>query len=198
MRYIRTKDGRILSLNEFKYEKEYHWYRPNEKYLSRLNIGYSYCHWCFDDEFDLIPEILGKITVEKIKREECRFADKIEDLCDWFVDYHKSFDSRSIFKGKAPIRKYGHEIYGAIWTDKGLTYVAKINEKGEFELLKAVAEVGNDDEFNKRLDIIEKELKALEIIKELPKEEKQTLLNTIYTCTKDDEKYDLLDEVLEK
>ena len=26
-------------------------------------------------------------------------------------------------------------IYGAIWTDKGLIYVAKMNEKGELELL---------------------------------------------------------------
>lgn len=27
------------------------------------------------------------------------------------------------------------QIYGAIWTDKGLIYVAKMNDKGELELL---------------------------------------------------------------
>ena len=27
------------------------------------------------------------------------------------------------------------QIYGAIWTDKGLIYVAKMNKKGELELL---------------------------------------------------------------
>lgn len=27
------------------------------------------------------------------------------------------------------------EVYGAIWTDKGLIYVAKMNDKGELELL---------------------------------------------------------------
>jgi hypothetical protein len=27
------------------------------------------------------------------------------------------------------------KLYGAIWTDKGLIYVAKMNEKGELELL---------------------------------------------------------------
>lgn len=27
------------------------------------------------------------------------------------------------------------EVYGAIWTDKGLIYVAKMNNKGELELL---------------------------------------------------------------
>ena len=26
-------------------------------------------------------------------------------------------------------------VYGAIWTDKGLIYVAKMNNKGEFKLL---------------------------------------------------------------
>ena len=33
--------------------------------------------------------------------------------------------------------KEGHiaNVYGAIWTDKGLVYVIKMNEKGEFELL---------------------------------------------------------------
>ena len=38
--------------------------------------------------------------------------------------------------------------------------------------------------------------KALEIIKKLPKEEKQVLLNAVYTYTKSEEKYDLLKEVL--
>ena len=27
------------------------------------------------------------------------------------------------------------EVYGAIWTDTGLKYIAKMNEKGELELL---------------------------------------------------------------
>lgn len=50
--------------------------------------------------------------------------------------------------------------------------------------------------FHNELDIIEKSLKALEIIKELPNEEKQVLLNAVYTYTKNEEKYDLLKEVL--
>lgn len=29
----------------------------------------------------------------------------------------------------------GDELYGAIWTNKGLIYVAKMNDKGELELL---------------------------------------------------------------
>jgi hypothetical protein len=30
---------------------------------------------------------------------------------------------------------YHWKVYGAIWTDKGLIYVAKMNEKGELELI---------------------------------------------------------------
>ena len=28
-----------------------------------------------------------------------------------------------------------YNIYGAIWTDKGLIYVAKMNDKGDLELI---------------------------------------------------------------
>ena len=43
---------------------------------------------------------------------------------------------------------------------------------------------------------VAKRLKALEIIKKLPEEEKQILLNLVYTYTKSEEEYDLLKEVL--
>ena len=33
------------------------------------------------------------------------------------------------------LRYGGCDLFGAIWTDKGLIYVAKMNEKGELELL---------------------------------------------------------------
>ena len=60
-------------------------------------------------------------------------ADTIKELCDDFV---------MISDGKHKLdigcHSYSDEkiqIYGAIWTDKGLIYVAKMNEKGELELL---------------------------------------------------------------
>ena len=43
---------------------------------------------------------------------------------------------------------------------------------------------------------IKPKLKALEIIKELPQEEKEMLLNAIYTYTLSEEKYDLVKETL--
>lgn len=74
-------------------------------------------------------------------------ADAIEELCDRYVIIHKygeqpkemSFYEAEYFidvwtrkvKSNDPITA----IYGAIWTGKGLIYVAKMNEKGELGLL---------------------------------------------------------------
>ena len=59
-------------------------------------------------------------------------ADTIEELCDEFVYNKMTFKTLEETLDYAPI---GSDIYGAIWTDKGLTYVAKMNDKGELELL---------------------------------------------------------------
>ena len=61
-------------------------------------------------------------------------ADDLAELFECYVDYCELYnvDRMSIEK---PIRRRGHEIFGVIWTDKEPIYVAKMNEKGEFELL---------------------------------------------------------------
>ena len=61
-------------------------------------------------------------------------ADTIEELCDEFVYveegcYPEISDELDLMQTKSTI------IFGAIWTDKGLIYVAKMNDKGELELL---------------------------------------------------------------
>lgn len=74
-------------------------------------------------------------------------ADTIEELCDMFVGYIeingnkedlsiKMSDDLNDFNAieRFMFTKEG-ELYGAIWTDKGLIYVAKMNEEGELELL---------------------------------------------------------------
>lgn len=67
-------------------------------------------------------------------------ADTIEELCDDFLLENK----KTHWKGHMPYHKStiyneilqrDYIIYGAIWTDKGLIYVAKMNDKGELELL---------------------------------------------------------------
>lgn len=70
-------------------------------------------------------------------------ADTIEELCDYLVvsvgykDPHILLYTPDV-ESVSNIRFWFGNInylYGAIWTDKGLIYVAKMNEKGELELL---------------------------------------------------------------
>lgn len=72
-----------------------------------------------------------------------RYANTIEELCDEFVikpSFSKAFlhdedkQPLKLVKQKA-IESDCFIIYGAIWTDDGLKYVAKMNDKGELELL---------------------------------------------------------------
>ena len=63
-------------------------------------------------------------------------ADTIEELCDEFVcvdDYGTHYTAS--LEHAIVNAKCGITSFGAIWTDKGLIYVAKMNEKGELELL---------------------------------------------------------------
>lgn len=73
-------------------------------------------------------------------------ADTPEELCDLFIDeetkaiFHKhngyviNWRTNLVYSLKGLVKEF-HSIKGAIWTSKGLIYVAKMNEKGELELL---------------------------------------------------------------
>ena len=72
-----------------------------------------------------------------------KIADTIEKLCDEFVFHIESQGHWVInnYKRALEIAKSYNEdeikfiCYGAIWTEWGLKYVAKMNLKGELELL---------------------------------------------------------------
>lgn len=118
MRYIRTKDG------------------------------------IFDNQLmdGIIPE---RISAQSFGIEAVKYADTIEELCDEFcwkwnekefpystVRQHDRYsgygDLKRAIREEENYGKYlnqDYEVYGAIWTDKGLIYVAKMNKKGELELL---------------------------------------------------------------
>ena len=119
MNYIRTKDGRIID-------------------TTKIATGSKYMDFATNDES----------FKEIFKTEPLLKADTIEELCDEFVIEKKGyapFVSQTIFYNgkehkedlKALAEYYsGYDnIYGAIWTDKGLIYVAKMNDKGELELI---------------------------------------------------------------
>ena len=62
-------------------------------------------------------------------------ADAIKELCDEFVGINDGKPQMLRFVPYACAQYWNGGVYGAIWTDKGLIYVAKMNEKGELELL---------------------------------------------------------------
>ena len=121
MRYIRTED------DIFELKKPY--------YIDKIN------HLCWEVSFlPLVIHDMGEIIKQ---------ADTIEELCDEFVlmeeDNYPTLLECFDLKKKTFLRRNEYEfssilpekpiIYGAIWTDKGLIYVAKMNGKGELELL---------------------------------------------------------------
>lgn len=124
-KFIRTKDGiyelvddtHIIKNNKL-YEKEY-----------------------FNNPFgDGSDEYIGEVLIGDILKQ----SDTIEELCDVYVSvYEEQLDNEIFWANKytpMEVKNFytGYipkEVYGAIWTDKGLIYVAKLNDKGCLELL---------------------------------------------------------------
>ena len=87
-----------------------------------------------DGEIIKINKNVTEDSIWSCKYEIDKLADTIEELCDEFV---------SILYGRPNIcclstARFNCEkfdVFGAVWTDKGLIYVAKMNEKGELELI---------------------------------------------------------------
>lgn len=107
MKYIRTKDGI---------------YEVVDTYEVSYVIGYT------EDGFE------KKVYKEDIIKQ----ADTIEELCDEFVYCYR--DDMSILANEEQIKQIIlvgriQDVRGAIWTDKGLIFVAKMNDKGELELI---------------------------------------------------------------
>ena len=118
MKYIRTKDGIYVVVRE----------KLKELVVRKRDID-------FEPNFT----ILKKYIIAQ--------ADTIEELCDVFIKksnepgnpyFNIGISANVVFDKKYEEFKTEFEhydYYGAIWTDKGLIYVAKMNEKGELELL---------------------------------------------------------------
>lgn len=111
MKYIRTKDEVMLT----------------EDYLNH-------------PLFKALEKSAG-VTPEKFLQGTTQ-ADTIEELCDEFileekmreVIYHHKSTKFDDFKTIAMLNER-YTLYGAIWASKGLIYVAKMNDKGELELI---------------------------------------------------------------
>lgn len=110
-RYIRTNDN-IFDMERFK----------NQTPPSENNFM-----WLIDTK----KECDYTIRVKDIIKE----ADTIEELCEEFVGIN---NNEHQFLRAIPYKCsycWNNGVYGAIWTNKGLIYVAKLNDKGELELI---------------------------------------------------------------
>ena len=115
MRYIRTKDGKI-----FEYAGKER--TPYGDLISADGTHYRYD--CVLEEADTIEELCDRYVLHQtdiIFFNENHTKYRFENEPDNWYD----ITDTEIRVG----------IYGAIWTDKGLIYVAKMNSKGELELL---------------------------------------------------------------
>ena len=121
MRYIRTSNDKIYDLKaysgwEIDEDGNYHiWHHPKYSCVYYIDIE-------AEDVF--------------------KTSDTLEELCDEFVlEKNKKYTVLSpnedgIFpRCSITLKIENDNIYGAIWTDKGLIYVAKMNPNGELELL---------------------------------------------------------------
>lgn len=104
---------------------------------------------CFDDK-NIIPSPIIKMGNELthiLDYKKCKQADTIEELCDELVgkrdnEYtliEKGLTCKQVYENIKSWQKLTKRsmpvVYGAIWTDKGLIYVAKLNDKGELVLI---------------------------------------------------------------
>ena len=113
MKYIRTKDRVSLLRQPIAMEK---------RYVVKDS----------DDSFEVVID-------EETLLKRYRVADTIEELCDLFV-LIENFEDKIFHSLNYTLcddlrnNKNNKGIYGAIWTEKGLIYVAKLNDGGVLEL----------------------------------------------------------------
>ena len=122
MKYIRTSDGRIYETTGQD--------KKHPRYYNIANTNLEIDALGIVNQADTIEELCDAFVLETDGK--ITTYDKAYFTCfseDWYHDYLKAFDMGGML---------GHEMsvngYGAIHIkDKGLIYVAKMNDKGELD-----------------------------------------------------------------
>lgn len=87
-------------------------------------------------DFDKLNEV-SKLSID-MAEEPIREADTIEELCDEFVGVDNTCENGHQLLRAIPYKCanfWNGGVYGAVWCEFGLKYVAKLNSKGELELI---------------------------------------------------------------
>ena len=99
--------------------------------LEKEKVGVLNCYY--------IEEEYCRILYEKEDFDKLKQGDTIEELCDEFILFddenkiHYQSQEGSIWWLGAGL--YPKSVRGAIFTDEGIKYVAKLNENNELELI---------------------------------------------------------------
>ena len=129
--YIRTKDGVYEVLSEYD-EPEYTTLISNPVKAFDVKVTTRTSNGSF------IRIVYGSEVISQ--------SESIEELCDEFVVFDKEQPNGKFlyYKGFENLKKEFIDfekdkekvvVCGAIWTDKGLIYVAKMNDEGDLELI---------------------------------------------------------------
>lgn len=154
MKYVRTKDERIVEKSKLEPGLKQTFItitrKSDNKELAQINVDYS------SDYIDMVTVCeycrCHRINPKDIKYETATLfndvlkqADTIEELIDGWVLESKAYYKSGFFviynteDNKQIMEKFkllkDEKLFAFIKTDKGLIYVAKMNEKGVLELL---------------------------------------------------------------
>lgn len=118
-KYIRTKDGIIAFGNQ---------YPINTRKVGKQEL------WGFRELTEENFEQMKEYNHWKIIKQ----SDTIEKLCDEFVVVVDDYPT--VVKENEKVKNWKQKypsavIYGAVWCEWGLKYVAKLDDKGELHLL---------------------------------------------------------------
>lgn len=127
MKYVRTKDGIFKVIKD----DHPHYVHVEMKYTPGVMLHES----VIEKSADSIDELCDECVMESKDHSYRTLLMKLyDDKISFFDSFMKDVKSELLNYSRNRLQK-GFAIYGAIWTDKGLKYVAKMNEKGELELL---------------------------------------------------------------
>lgn len=121
-KYVRTKEE-ILRLKLWQHAKMFY-----EVYYEKKGYGKRIKKTSVIKESDNIEDLIDTLVYIQSKKFN---EPRVMELNTPSFYLHDERWSKSIKENL----KNKYTYYGAIWTDKGLIYVAKLNEDGEFELL---------------------------------------------------------------
>lgn len=116
-KYIRTKDG-VYEFQRYYEQNDYYWVKGLSEPVSEEEILNQ-----SDTIEELCDEFVGYVGEEYVKENETYDMPNFQEYNLKDMLYHMSYDKEDCV------------VYGAIWTSKGLIYVAKMDENGELELI---------------------------------------------------------------